>query len=430
MARGDPQASSWLTDPVGADNRDLVPGDESGTWNAAAFGARGDGSTDDRPAIVSAVNAAQRSGGGIVTLPPGTFNVTLNVHPSDPAYRCAIVLPAGVHLRGAGQGATTIRLAASQVGQPSTFAAVVMNANLSGGATDVSVSDLTIDGNNTNQTACHHGIAWVRAQRALCERVTVLNLRGTAGSGSSENFGFEAELSTDVKYVACTARATAGQMSSGFSANGCIGVFYDLCVAQGMTVANGFTHNSCRMVTHQGCWSRQNGAHGFNSEVSDAVTYVGCVSGGKAASASYPYTSGQALGNTEAGWVFNGTTRYTVTGCVAERNGAAGAFLLNNAVGRFEGFTALDNATLAISALSDQVYADTQIVGLTASGNTLGELSSPTLGYHDAPSFRVPPTPSSGSATYVANAGINTATFDGYTLGQVVRALRTAGFLA
>ena len=38
-------------------------------------------------------------------------------------------------------------------------------------------------------------------------------------------------------------------------------------------------------------------------------------------------------------------------------------------------------------------------------------------------------TTSITGATYVANAGIDTATFDGYTIGKVVAALRTLGLI-
>lgn len=38
-------------------------------------------------------------------------------------------------------------------------------------------------------------------------------------------------------------------------------------------------------------------------------------------------------------------------------------------------------------------------------------------------------TTSITGATYVANAGIDTATFDGYTIGKVVAALRTLGII-
>lgn len=39
-------------------------------------------------------------------------------------------------------------------------------------------------------------------------------------------------------------------------------------------------------------------------------------------------------------------------------------------------------------------------------------------------------TTSITGATYVANAGVDTATFDGYTIGKVVKALRTLGIIA
>ena len=77
----------WGPD-VTAGLTDLVIGFE-GVYNvkAAAYGAKGDGTTDDTAAIQSALNAAASAGGGIVFFPSGTYLVltsttlTMNISP-------------------------------------------------------------------------------------------------------------------------------------------------------------------------------------------------------------------------------------------------------------------------------------------------------------------------------------------------------------
>src|SRR6266550_6259748 len=46
-----------------------------GLFNVQAFGARGDGAGDDQGAIQSAIDAAARSGGGVVWFPRGKYRI-------------------------------------------------------------------------------------------------------------------------------------------------------------------------------------------------------------------------------------------------------------------------------------------------------------------------------------------------------------------
>ncbi|MBI4580979.1 MAG: hypothetical protein HY718_14830, partial [Planctomycetes bacterium] len=52
---------------------DSRPGPQSGTYYAAAFGAKGDGKTDDTAAIQRTIDAAAEAGGGTVVLPAGRY---------------------------------------------------------------------------------------------------------------------------------------------------------------------------------------------------------------------------------------------------------------------------------------------------------------------------------------------------------------------
>lgn len=58
-------------------------------WNAADFGAVGDGVADDTEAVQKALNAARGNGGGVVFLPAGTYKIT-----------ASLFVPTGVTLRG------------------------------------------------------------------------------------------------------------------------------------------------------------------------------------------------------------------------------------------------------------------------------------------------------------------------------------------
>jgi hypothetical protein len=71
------------------------------------------------------------------------------------------------------------------------------------------------------------------------------------------------------------------------------------------------------------------------------------------------------------------------------------------------------------------------VMGST-SGNKIGTATSQKIGFWNATPI-VQPTTGVAAATFVANtSGIvnDTATFDGYTIGQVVKALRNTGLLA
>lgn len=50
------------------------------TYNVKDFGAKGDGTTDDQPAIQAAINAAAAGGGGVVTLPVGTYKINTSIY--------------------------------------------------------------------------------------------------------------------------------------------------------------------------------------------------------------------------------------------------------------------------------------------------------------------------------------------------------------
>jgi Right handed beta helix region len=115
-----------------------------------AYGAAGDGVTDDRPAIQKALDAAAAAGGGTVYFPPTLFGYRVTRRAANQEY--ALLVPSNVRLTGH-RWASRIVLAA---GQPeNTFVIVLSDAQ------NVEIDHLTVDGNGTAQTdgfVGQHGI--------------------------------------------------------------------------------------------------------------------------------------------------------------------------------------------------------------------------------------------------------------------------------
>ena len=102
--------------------------------NVKDFGAQGDGIANDAPAINAALTYLASIGGGVLNFGPGTFVVNSTIYLRS---LCA--------LKGSGIKTTTIKLGNN------------VNANIfesfGGGANGVGLYDMTIDGNQNNNTA-------------------------------------------------------------------------------------------------------------------------------------------------------------------------------------------------------------------------------------------------------------------------------------
>lgn len=109
----------------------------SQVFNVKAYGALGDGTTNDATNIQSAITAAQSAGGGIVYFPQGTYKLGAGL----------TVTASNVTLCGSGFGSTKLVLNNS------------VNANIISvtgtGTIGVSIQDMQLDGNKANQTSGH-----------------------------------------------------------------------------------------------------------------------------------------------------------------------------------------------------------------------------------------------------------------------------------
>lgn len=293
----------------------------------SAYGATGNGTTDDTTAILAATTACGTAGGGTVYLPPGTYKVTARAIPGFAGYSGCIQLPPNCELRGAG-AATIIKLANSNA---DTNLRIIGNTGLGGGDENISISNLIIDGNGVNQTVYSSGIAFLRARNITLTNVTFKNLFGDAANPPGETFHFSTDQCVDVTYLACTALGDSGTQGTGFGDNSSTNVRYIGCTARGMSAGMGFASWHGRNVTHTACRAYKNGTNGFNAELGFDITYDNCIAGGKASdqAAGYFYANNAELGNTGTGFVINATTGAIMNGCISSRNNAHGLSVVN-----------------------------------------------------------------------------------------------------
>jgi parallel beta-helix repeat protein len=150
----------------------------AGSFNVRNYGAKGDGTVNDRPAIQRAVDACAAAGGGTVYLPAGTYFLDSGVVPSGSYYYIAIALKDNVTLAGDG-AATRIRSTRSSLNN-------IGGAHLS----NVTVRDLVDIGGSEN------GIKF-----GACDRVTISNV-----TVSGHYIGFGLYGCTNLNVRNCIAR--------------------------------------------------------------------------------------------------------------------------------------------------------------------------------------------------------------------------------
>ncbi len=336
----------------------------------------GTGVTDNSSAIAAAETLLTTLGGGILAFGPGTYNASARAHP-DGGY-AMLITPPNVQVVGAARGATVVKLIASQ---PSGTV-LVENRNASaGGDENIGFADITLDGNAVNQTQLIEGFDMFRARTLDFTRVTVTNVRGTAGAPPNETFHFEVVYCADVNFVDCAAVGTSGATATGFSADASTNVTYVACTARGMGNAHGFTHNNCRNLTYTACRSYLNAGIGFNSESSRDIVYNACTAGGAAAAAAgYPFTSGQSMGNTGNGFVINATTAFQINGCTSSNNGGHGIFTTGTVGGQISGgvYRANGGYGISLSGTSEQTVTFAGIP--QTSGNAFAGYNFTTAG--------------------------------------------------
>ena len=125
-------------------------------YNVKAYGAKGDGISDDTAARQNTVNAAVAAGGGIIFSPPGTYLGSAPIVTPNTAVNLRFV--------GAGEGLTT------WIGNGSSFSSV-LNFLCNG-----SIEDMTLDGGGGDITQAVLGVGNLAGQSALSFKQKVKNV--------------------------------------------------------------------------------------------------------------------------------------------------------------------------------------------------------------------------------------------------------------
>lgn len=138
-------------------------------FNVKAYGAIGDGTTDDTTAINSAKTAAVAVGGGIIYFPPGTYRYTAN-----------LTIQSGISLLGAGIGVSTLTADHASNGSL-TIASSTYRRSISGltiAAKQTNSGDIIIlaTGSKLSITQCSLGSSLNTANSIRCLAAVVTDL--------------------------------------------------------------------------------------------------------------------------------------------------------------------------------------------------------------------------------------------------------------
>ena len=264
-----------------------------------AFGATGNGSTDDTAAIQAALTAA--TGGGVVYLPNGTYKIT-----------STLTIPAAVTLLGESRGNTFL---------VAGTASMTMVSSINASLTNVSnqVVQISFDGNNLTGVVavaatlaqnlyvsqcsfygCRYNVYFDRCQFYTvtdCIAATSKNTTGTAGPGT-----FAAITTLDTAtgsfgiFRGCTVWNNGnGTQSQAFYFRRQTNLFVDQCFVNDMTTGNGspgtaFTlENASSFCTFANCGSALGGTGLLIQQGSGAVaqpnnsSFTNCILEGQSA---------------------------------------------------------------------------------------------------------------------------------------------------
>lgn len=162
------------------------------------FGAVGDGTTDDTTAIKAARDSL--TAGGTLYFPAGTYRLSANLG----------ITVSGISIRGAGVGGTVLQALAGVTSTGGLLALGYTDALAVVGASNLTVSDLTLDGNNLCRPLQGSTLTNALCTRLYCQK----SLRAAA----------QFFLSTDVTVSHCTLfdSNAADQFGDGLYFGGCV----------------------------------------------------------------------------------------------------------------------------------------------------------------------------------------------------------------
>lgn len=255
----------------------------------------------------------------------------------------------------------------------------------------------------------------------LAAGTTALNtcpLKFTSGPLNTSPESGAVEFLTDNLYLTLTSSSARKEITLNDSplANTCV----PFCTTNGRLMKNnGFTFDDTntrltvsRITLAAGAAAAGNGPLIFTSGTSLTTAVAGCVE----------FTTDDLFFT-----ITTGTARKRLLMADATAGLTSGRVPFATTNGRLT-----DDGAFLFTAGTGITLTDLNMVLGTTTGTKFGTAASQKLSFWNATPI-VQPTTAVAAATFAANtSGIanDTATFDGYTLGQVVKALRNAGLLA
>lgn len=230
-------------------------------FNVKAYGAKGDGVTDDTTAIQAAITAAEAAPGGEVSLPPGTYKTSAVL--TVDLNKCSLI--------GVGSAGVTIAPTSSLVGDVLRVTPATFNTNVQAGI----LAGFTVDGTSTGTGAV--GIHYGDLIGGLWDDVVVQNFSGIS------QVGIHMDNVTD-----WTERTVWGRVST---KNCTTHILFDV---NGGTASFGYTHIhdlAMTVAATQVGFKAQAAASLYNS----VVNTRGNVNGGAGNTAKWIWLTGNSL---------------------------------------------------------------------------------------------------------------------------------------
>jgi hypothetical protein len=323
------------------------------------FGAVGDGVTDDTAAIQAAVDAAP-----CVYAPAGTYMIS------------GITLNDNNCILGDGFGATKFQLI------DASDANVFENANTVSGNPNISLSNFSIDGNYTNQTATVHGVQLTKCDNPYFD-IEVHDCRGT---GIVLSGGSGAKTSTrNTCYSNGTAAAGYGMYVFNHDDATVYGVYNDNCIGVAVEASgSGETSSRCRVSVSADANRADFGQSGAG--VHWEQSSGGSANDGVAIGCTCTNSTGVGINNTACnltivGGVVSGNTKSGVITSAAQGFLYSNIKMLDNGAGDAVGYKTsmrFDDSGLNPASVGE-------VIGCYATGSTIDGYK--TLSTHSAVTF-------------------------------------------